>query len=135
MTFKVDGGILELAIDRLVRLFDNRCSSALCPREVSFHFFQKDSQALGACPQLGRTLKAFTGCTRHDPGVAQMQLSAGDRIPVVKVLYKAENAREPFNRPGQIAVNDVRQNDIGRHRAVANHGDSIRPFSLGQVRN
>ena len=53
---EIEGGVLVLAVDGLVEVFDDGGSGGLCVLEVGFQVFEEDGEALGSVAELCRGL-------------------------------------------------------------------------------
>lgn len=123
---EVFGGVLEFAVFGLVEFFDNFCASGFGALIVGFYIFDEDGEALSVRAQLGGSAAACEGLLEHDPGVAQMELSAGGRVAVMVVLDETERFGEPGGGLGDVWIDDVRENGVWRHGAIFDHRNSLR---------
>jgi hypothetical protein len=55
---------------------------------------------------------------KHDPRIAQIHLRALRRIAVAIVFGESEHTGQPGGRGGNVPINNVREDDIGRYGAI-----------------
>ena len=122
---EVEGGVLELAVDGLMEVFDECYAGGPGALEVGFDIIEKNCEALGCVAELRRALKAGLRPIDHDDGAAEVELGSADGVAVTVVLGESEVGGEPGDGGEEVAVDDVRQNRVDRNRAVVLHGVKV----------
>src|SRR5579863_9160544 len=122
--------ILQFAIHRFVKLFDEADPGRLGAGKVLLHVLHKDCQGLGAKAQFGGSSILAVGLVHLDAGASEVDLRAGERIAVAIILHEAKRAREPLDRYVQVLVGHVRQDGIGGDGSVPKHEDTIKDRSI-----
>jgi len=125
MTVEVFDAVLALAVDGFVKLFPD--GGALSERVpvVSVDVGNDDGEHLGVGANGGGGFAVFTRAGEHDDGIAEVDLDAADRVAVVEVFGETEDPAKPIAALGDVAVDEMRDNDVGGDRAVV-HADSMR---------
>ena len=115
------GGVLEFAVFGLVEVFDDFCVGGSGAFEVGSESFDENGEALGVGAQLGGGAAAVSDLRDHDSGVAQVELGAVGGVAVAVMLGKTEYFGEPGDGLGDVRIDDVRENRVGRNGAIFDH--------------
>jgi hypothetical protein len=122
MTFEVLHRVLQFAVNSLVKLLDETNPRGFYLPMMRVNVIEKNRQALQVVTKFRRRRSIRLGSVRHDVRVREPQLRArdfaGGRIDVVILLDESEMFRKPVDRRRQIAIADMRQNRIDRHRSI-----------------
>src|SRR5579863_8612718 len=127
MAIEIFYSVLKLAVFGLVKLFDNFRTCGFRSLEMRFHVFDENGQTLSSVTQLAGTATAGPGLPKHDPSLAKVHLGAISGVPVSVVLDESERSVEPRNRAGNVAIDDMRQNNIRGHGTVVQHRLTLPP--------
>src|SRR6202012_4961060 len=107
MPFQILDGILQFAVDSLMKLLDETNSRRFHFSMMRIDIVGKNRQALQVVSKFRRRGSIRLGSVRHDVSVRELQLCSrdlpGSRIDVVILLDKSEMLDEPVDRRRQIA--------------------------------
>jgi hypothetical protein len=124
--FQILHGILQFAVDSLMKLLDKTNPRRFHFSMMRIDIVEKNRQALQVVSKFRRSGSIRLGGVRHDVSVRQPQLRscnlASGRIDVVILLDEPKMLYEPVDCSRQIAIRNVRQNGIDRHRAILHSG-------------
>jgi hypothetical protein len=125
MAFEIRDAILAFAIDGDIEIFDDSGAGGFGVLKMGIDIVDEDGEGLRAEAELGGTLRARARLLEHDPGVAEMNLSAAGWIAVAVMLDETKGFGDPGDGSGEILIHDVGQKSVWRHRAIFKHGDSL----------
>src|SRR5664279_2427771 len=121
VSLEVLDAVLTLAVRGLVEFLNDPGARRFRSAVVGINVVHKYGEALGVVAGIYRAGAAGSCACQQDPCVAEVHLSAIDGIAAAVVLDKAARRGEPRDRTGNIPVNDMRQQNIGRYGTVLQH--------------
>src|SRR5580700_8132805 len=92
--------------------------------KVRLDVVKENGQTLRSVTQFGGAQASLFSAREHDPRVAEMHLGPADRLAIAIVLFETKRFAQPGDSLGNVAIRNVRQNSIRRHRAILDHGVS-----------
>src|SRR5580658_2477752 len=118
MAFQILNSILPFAVHRFVEILDNLRARRLRLLEMSIHIVDEYCERLRPNTGLRGALSTFSRQAKHNPSVSKMHLRALRWVAVAIVLGESKHAGQPRNRLGDVLINEVGKDDIGRYGTI-----------------
>lgn len=119
VAIKILRGVLQLAVNGLVQIFQKRHFGRLRPLEMRFDIFDKDSETLRPKTELpGSGGMLVPSTVEHDPRFASAHLRAANGIAIAVVLDEAECPAKPGYCFLDVLIGDVGKYRVGGYGAI-----------------
>jgi hypothetical protein len=108
MSLQVEGSVLPFTITWLIYFLEDLSAQRLRSLVVRVDIINKHSEGLGPAAELRGRRGIGSGAFEHDPGVAEMELSALRRLaPIAVVFDEPKGPGQPFQSIADVLINDV----------------------------